>query len=206
MQKVFYFFNFPCFYLILAFTSMEVQARVGEEKSKLEIRLFRSGGLQIKEDKLVMQKQKGVSYLKFEPYFPSSTEIRLYYKTMDGRRPKPSELENRVPEGWVLHVIYYKGVSVLEVYQKNGKIDEFEKNYLLDFQRANSFWVETSKEESIQTASCFQHDFIRNDQTTKAKILGNSSMIFFSSDFDLALARAKEEEQRKSAPDSIKGF
>ena len=206
MQKVFYFFNFPCFYLILAFTSMEVQARVGEEKSKLEIRLFRSGGLQIKEDKLVMQKQKGVSYLKFEPYFPSSTEIRLYYKTLDGRRPKPSELENRVPEGWVLHVIYYKGVSVLEVYQKNGKIDEFEKNYLLDFQRANSFWVETSKEESIQTASCFQHDFIRNDQTTKAKVQGNSSMIFFSSDFDLALARAQEEEQRKSAPDSIKGF
>ena len=206
MQKVFYFFNFRWLFLILALTSMEVQGRVGEERSKLEIRLFRSGGLQIKEDKLIMQKQKGVSYLKFEPYFPSSTEIRLYYKTMDGRRPKPSELENRVPEGWVLHVIYYKGVSVLEVYQKNGKIDEFEKNHLLDFQRENSFWVETSKEASIQTASCFQHDFIRNDQTTKAKILGNSSMIFFSSDFDLALARAKEEEQRKSAPDSIKGF
>lgn len=206
MQKVFYFFNFPWFFFILALTSMEVQARVGEERSKLEIRLFRSGGLQIKEDKLVMQKQKGVTYLKFEPYFPSSTEIRLYYKTLDGRRPKPSELENRVPEGWVLHVIYYKGVSVLEVYQKNGKIDEFEKNHLLDFQRENSFWVETSKEVSIQSASCFQHDFIRNDQTTKAKILGNSSMIFFSSDFDLALARAKEEEQRKSAPESIKGF
>ena len=206
MQKVFYFFNFAWFFLFLAFSSMEIQARVGEEKSKLEIRLFRSGGLQIKEDKLIKQKQKGVPYLKFEPYFPSSTEIRLYYKTLDGRRPKPSELENVVPEGWILHVIYYKGISVLEVYQKNGKIDEFEKNYLLDFQRSNSFWVEASKEVSIQTASCFHHDFIRNDQTTKAKILGNSSMIFFSSDFDLALARAQEEEQRKNAPDSIKGF
>ena len=206
MQKVILFSNFPWFFLILTFTSMEVQARVGEERSKLEIRLFRSGGLQIKEDKLIEQKQRAVPYLKFEPYFPSSTEIRLYYKTLDGRRPKPSELENRVPEGWVLHVIYYKGVSVLEVYQKNGKIDAFEKTHLLDFQRANSFWVEVSKEESIQTESCFQHDFIRDDQTTKAKILGNSSMIFFSSDFDLALARAQEEEQRKSAPESIKGF
>lgn len=206
MQKVILFSNFPWFFLILTFTSMEVQARVGEERSKLEIRLFRSGGLQIKEDKLIEQKQRAVPYLKFEPYFPSSTEIRLYYKTLDGRRPKPSELENRVPEGWVLHVIYYKGVSVLEVYQKNGKIDAFEKTHLLDFQRANSFWVEVSKEESIQTESCFQHDFIRDDQTTKAKILGNSSMIFFSSDFDLALARAQEEEQRKSAPESIRGF
>ena len=206
MQKVFLFSNFPWFFLILTFTSMEVQARVGEERSKLEIRLFRSGGLQIKEDKLIEQKQRAVPYLKFEPYFPSSTEIRLYYKTLDGRRPKPSELENRVPEGWVLHVIYYKGVSVLEVYQKNGKIDAFEKTHLLDFQRANSFWVEVSKEESIQTESCFQHDFIRDDQTTKAKILGNSSMIFFSSDFDLALARAQEEEQRKSAPESVRGF
>jgi len=206
MRKVFLFLNFPCFFLVLAFTSMDIQARVGEERSKLEIRLFRSGGLQIKEDGIVQQKQSGIPYLKFEPYFPSSTEIRLYYKTFDGRRPKPSELENRVPEGWVLHVIYYKGISVLEVYQKNGKIDEFEKKHLLDFQRANSFWVEESKESANQTSSCFQHDFIRNDQTTKAKILGTTSMMFFSSDFDLALARAKEEEQRKSAPDSIKGF
>ena len=80
MQKVFYFFNFAWFFLILAFTSMEIQARVGEEKSKLEIRLFRSGGLQIKEDKLIKQKQKGVSYLKFEPYFPSSTELDFIIK------------------------------------------------------------------------------------------------------------------------------
>lgn len=57
-------------------------------------------------------------YLRnLEEYFPKSSEVRLYFKTVDGRRPKPSEIEKGIPNGWVLHEIYYKNLIMVEIYQ-----------------------------------------------------------------------------------------
>ena len=188
-----------------AFSPDFVDARVGEEKSKVEIRLFRSGGLAIKEEKLIRNKQRGSPFNKFEDYFPSSTETRIYFKTHDGRRPKPTELVNSIPEGWILQVVYYKSISVIEFYQKTGGIDDFEKNHLLDFQRGDSFWVKKDQESQIEKIGCFSFDYIREDGKTKAKTT-HHSILFFSTDFDQALSRAREEELRERAPQSIKGF
>jgi hypothetical protein len=207
MTAQFDFFKPLSITLIISFLcSCSLLGRIYEERTKLEIRLFRSGGLQIKDEKQINQKQRGMIYTRFTDFFPNSTEVRLYYKTVDGRRAKPSELENGIPEGWILHVVYYKGLSMIEVYQKSGAIDDYEKAFLMDFQRGQSFWTNDSEEDQEEKTNCFAYDFIRDDKKAKVKINGKSSLLFFSTDFDRALAEAKKKELEELAPDSIKGF
>ena len=45
------------------------------------------------------QEVKKIVLQRFEEYFPKSSEVRLYFKTVDGRRPKPSEIEKGIPNG-----------------------------------------------------------------------------------------------------------
>ena len=193
-------------FIIVLFSSTISLARIGEEKAKLEVRLFRSGGLIIKNDELVAQKQKGTPYMKFIDYLPESTEIKIYFKTFDGKRPKYPELKHKIPEGWILHVLYYKNVSMLEYYQKSEVIDEFEQSNLLDIQKLNSFWVQRKKEDKGKQNGCFDFDFMRDDQRVKVKLLGKSSILFVMNEFDEALSTAKDNTLQKSAPQSVKGF
>ena len=61
------------------------------------------------------------------------------------------------------------------------------------------------QESQIEKIGCFGFDYIREDGKTKAKTT-HHSILFFSTDFDQALSRAREEELRERAPQSIKGF
>lgn len=202
-------FNRVTFCFLTLITVFSIHARVGEEKSALEIRLFRGGGIQYKKEQAIDRLQKGMPYLKFEKYFPSSCIVRLYFKTLDGRRPKPSEVENpQNLEGWDVHVIYYKEISMLEIYEKNQPISEFEMIHLLNLQSGDSFWQKTKlndPEEKVP-ASSFGFDMIRDDQKIRAKRINASTLMFFSTDFDEGLARAKKDDLEEKAPDSVYGF
>ena len=202
--------KFPITICILTLFSFSLAySRVGEEKSTLEIRLFRGGGIQYKEEQVVDRLQRGMPYIKFEDYFPSSCLVKVYFKTLDGRRPKPSEVENpKNLEGWDVHIVFYKGISMLEIYKKNQGISEFEIVHLLNLQSANSFWLKTSSKELQEEApdSSFGFDMIRDDGKVRAKRLNASTLMIFSSDFDEGLARARREDLEEKAPESINGF
>ena len=73
------------------------------------------------------------------------------------------------------------------------------------FKRGDPFWVKKDQESQIEKIGCFSFDYIREDGKTKAKTT-HHSILFFSTDFDQALSRAREEELRERAPQSIKVF
>ena len=127
------------------------EIKVGDQKSNLEIRLFRAGGLKIKEERFIKQKERGIPCLKFADFFPDKADTLLYFKPTDGRQPKPKDLEKGIPAGWNLHVVYYKGISMIRNYQKTGGINEFEKNTILDLQKGNSFWLKKDQSQPSNT-------------------------------------------------------
>ena len=84
-----------------------VEGRVGESRSELERRLFNSGGIVYRDDNIKSNRLRGMPYTKYMDFMPDSTEIRIYYKTEDGRKPKSSDMEEkRVQPGWDIHVLY----------------------------------------------------------------------------------------------------
>ena len=204
---------------------------IGENRSKLESRLLKSSGIILREDDLTEGRQTGMPYLDYEEFYPKPYEIRLYFKSSNGNRPKLDELassrltqafDRRSPpkrplksidsserklEGWELHVLYIKGVSVLEVYKKTTEITEQELKFLLGLQTANSFWTESSKDELPDGKySALGFDLVRVDGYLRAKKLNSRALMIFRSQTDEFFHHSKIKEQTELAPESIKGF
>ena len=97
---------------------------------------------------------------------------------------------------------------MLEIYEKNQPISEFEMIHLLNLQSGDSFWQKTklNDPEGKVPASSFGFDMIRDDQKIRAKRINASTLMFFSTDFDEGLARAKKDDLEEKAPDSVYGF
>ena len=124
----------------------DLGARVGEKRSTLESRLLKSNGIVLRSDEIIEERQTGMPYLDYEVFFPKPYEVKLYFKSSDGSRPKQDELktnnlkqafDRKAPpkkplstldssvkklEGWELHVLYIQGISVLEVYKKRLRL------------------------------------------------------------------------------------
>ena len=64
-----------------------IYARIGEERLELEKRLNVSGGLQYREERVLSNRRRGMPYQKYLDYLPERSEIRVYYKTLDGKKP-----------------------------------------------------------------------------------------------------------------------
>ena len=93
--------------------------RVGEDRLTLEQRLNISGGYQYRQESVIQNRQRGMPYNKFIDFFPNQTEIRIYYKTLDGRKPLSKDiLPNKMLEGWDVHIHYIAGKSVFELYRE----------------------------------------------------------------------------------------
>ena len=114
-----------------------VQARIGESHDSLEGRLMRSGGIKYREEGNLMEK---MPYRHALALLSGTVDLRIYYKSADGRKPSLSALKSKggVP-GWQLHVIYLGGKSVLEVYKRGESISEFELNSLLAVHAQGSY-------------------------------------------------------------------
>lgn len=199
----------PRFFVLIGFfviTAPLVQARIGESRNTIEGRLLNSGGLPYKDEATIAARSKGKPYKKFEAVLPPSAEVRIYYKTADGTRPKPSELEGRrVGSGWDVHVLYVNGRSVLEIYERSQEISEFELNQLLAVQAGGAFWkkLEASEEKA---ASAFDYGMIRSDGEVRAIKVGEKGLLFVDAAFDTRLAEVKEADLLEKAPVSVQGF
>lgn len=223
--------NYLSAFLVFVGTNAICHARISENKSKLESRLLSSNGIILREDDLLENRQTGMPYLEFEEFFPKPYEVRLYFKPADGRRPRPDELANskltqafdrrnppRKPinaqdttvkklDGWELHVLYVKGVSVLELYKKTSPITEHEIKHLLSLQSGRSFWEESSQDDLPEGKfSALGFDLKREDGLLRAKKLGSKAIMLFRSDTDEFFYKSQFKEQLEGAPESIKGF
>ena len=104
-------------FLGLVITSLlpsTLDARIGERRESIERRLFNSGGIVYRDDTIEESRRKGMPYAQYLEYLPSSSDVRIYFKTSDGRRPTSSELsDRRMSAGWDLHVVFVNGKDLL---------------------------------------------------------------------------------------------
>lgn len=197
-------FFFCCAFLC---SPQQAEARIGERAETIERRLFDSGGIIYRDDAITQNRQKGMPYLKYLDYFGRSSEVRVYFKTADGRKPASSELEEKkMGNGWDLHVVYVNGKSVLEVYKRSQAMSEHELNYLLTQQAQGSFWKRVSEVEMAEAVSAFNFEMMREDGDVRAKKLGGDSILFVDTNVDESLARFRESDLQQKAPDSVDGF
>lgn len=185
-----------------------LEARIGETRLTIEKRLLKSGGYQYRDDKILLNRKRGMPYSKFEEYFPEKADLRIYYKTIDGKKPLSKDVRaSGMLEGWNLHILFVRGKSVIELYKRSDRITEFEFIQLLNLQSGNSFW-EKKSENDLEPGqfSTFGFDFQRNDQVLRAKKMGTNTVMIFSTSFDHLMKKNIREEQMNDAPSSVDGF
>lgn len=159
-----------------------------------------------RDEEVLAARKKGKPYAKFDAVLPASAELRIYYKTADGSRPKPSELTGkRAGTGWDLHVLYLNGRSVMELYERSQDISDFELNQLLAVQAGGSFWKKLD-EAAEKEPSAFGYEMIRDDGAVRAVKVGGKGVLFVESAFDTRLAEVKEADLLQKAPVSVQGF
>ena len=187
--------------------SISVEARIDERRESIERRLFASGGIVYRDDEIEASRRRGMPYLRYLQYLPGSADIRIYFKTSDGRRPTSSDLEQRRKSaGWDLHVIYVDGKSVFELYQRSQEITNFETNHLLNLHTEGGYWKRPTKEEKEEIVSAFGFEMVRSDGRVRAKKIGSDKLMFIETDIDERLAEMNINELQQSAPISVNGF
>ncbi|MFP4261237.1 MAG: hypothetical protein ACLFS1_09180 [Opitutales bacterium] len=192
--------------LFVVLAPAPAQARIGESRSSLETRLFNSGGVEYNDDDMVASRKKGKPYTKLDGVMPASADVRIYYKSAEGIRTKPSELSGRrVGSGWDVHVLYINGKSVMELYERSGSMSDFEMNRLLAVQSGGSFWKKVGKDDK-EMPSAFGFSMIRDDEKVRAKKSGRNGLLFVNSQFDTRLKEIKEADLQEKAPVSVQGF
>lgn len=199
-----------CAGVVLSAFSSTVEARIGERKDSVERRLFSSGGIMYRDDAVEESRRKGMPYLKYLELMSSSTDVRIYYKTADGRRPSSKELEEkRVMPGWDLHVLYVDGKSAIEVYKRSQGMTDYELNQLLTLQAQGSFWKKVDKKAKAEgeepPPSAFGYEMELDNGSIRAKKMGNGLMIF-DARLDAMLATMQDSDQQEKAPLSVSGF
>ncbi len=200
--------NVFMFTLLFLVSHSEIFARIGEDRLQLEQRLNISGGFQYREENVLSNRKRGMPYQKFLDFLPERAEIRIYYKTLDGRKPLAKEIKaSGMLEGWDVHVIYVEGKSVLEIYRRSSSINEFEFSALLRLQTGQSFWEKRQTSgENEEPVTAFGFDYERNDKKLRAKKMGANTLLICSTPFDQFLRKQFQDEQMESLPASIKGF
>jgi hypothetical protein len=151
-------------------------------------------------------------YLKYMDFMPDSTEVRIYYKTIDGRKPKSSDMEEkRVHPGWDIHVVYVRGISVLEVYKRSQPMTDPEMKLLLATLAQGSYWKKVDSKRSQESGekappSAFGYDIERSDGKIRGKMAGQNMVMVFDAAFDGGLAEMQVSDDQERAPDSVNGF
>jgi hypothetical protein len=191
--------------VLTALTPAPAEARIGDRRESLERRLFASGGVMYRDDIVEEARRKGMPYMPFIEFFEGAADVRIYFKTADGRRPTSSELEkNRMNAGWDIHVVYVNGKSMLEIYKRSQGLSEFEFNQLIALQGNGSGWKKLEKGEA--EASAFGYEMESNDGSVRAKKLGGDRLLFVDAKVDVGLAEMNESDLLEKAPISVNGF
>jgi hypothetical protein len=189
--------------------ALSLEARVGETRGAIEARLLNSGGIVYRDEVARSNRSAGMPYADYLAYLPDSAEVRIYFKTADGRNPSSSELrEKGMPRGWDFHVVYVGGKSVIEVYQRSVPMTEFERNQLLAINAGGGYWKRVSKEAQREAVTVFGFGMERSDGSLRARQVGRKGdiLMIFDADLDKRLAEISTNDQQQKAPVSVGGF
>lgn len=194
-----------CAVVFISFSAPRAEARIGDGVETLERRLFASGGIMYRDAATQANRRRGMPYLRFMELMPGSVDVRIYFKTADGRRIRGSELDERQTlPGWDIHVVYVGGRSVVEVYKRSQSINEFELNQLLSVHAEGSFWKKVERND--QEPSAFGYEMIRDDGKVRARKMGGDGILFVDARLDTLLAEKNREDLLEKAPLSVEGF
>ena len=181
-----------------------VWGRIGEDRLAFEQRLNVSGGYQYREESVLSNRKRGMPYLKYLDFLPSRSELRIYYKTLDGRKPLAKEIKvSSMLEGWDIHV------TLSKVNRFSKFIEEAQRSTNLNFPHFCEFkpkilWEKASEiQDQDAPETAFGFDYMRNDKKPRAKRMGSSSLLFLSTQFDKFLNQEFKEQMEAL---SIKGF
>ncbi|MEO0509967.1 MAG: hypothetical protein AAF065_08925 [Verrucomicrobiota bacterium] len=203
----------PLTFLIITLGLVQpVSARIGESRAELEGRLLRSGGIVYRSEDVRALRRNAGPYLSYLQYLGGAAEVRVYFKTDNGRQPTQSEIEDSKtrPPGWDVHVVYVNGKSALELYERSKGMSQYESNALLGLLSDGAYWKKPEKpapdDEEEPPPSIFGFDFVRSDETVRAKRLGGSKLMVFSRELDELIARQHTNSLVEKAPASVFGF
>lgn len=193
---------------------LPLPARVGESQTQLESRLLSNRtGIEVptRQVKQIID-HRSVPYRSLYEYFPENAVHELYFKPAEDDAATTSVFDaTDFPDGWLVHVVYYKGRSVFEAYRRNGDgMSKYEEEGLLMLNKGDSHWNRATKEEARQTV--LGVNYKRTDGEVFAVKKGQT-FIFYMPEFDQGIKTQLEEDQqdadekaRENAPDSVRGF
>jgi hypothetical protein len=219
--------KYPVFFVLAAMVTCllprAADARVGEHRNAFERRLFNNGGIIYRDKEERETRRKSGPYTPYLQYLGGSAEVRVYFKSDDGRQPTQADLDKGTLEsGWEVHVLYVSGKSVLELYKRIGSMSEYEMNALLAIMGGGGYWKEAEPvleeepdpiveegespdEEDEPPPSVFGFEYVRSDGEVRAKKTGGGLMVF-QKQLDEYLAKQHEGNLIQSAPKSVQGF
>ena len=184
----------------------QLMGRIGEAQSMIESRVTQSGGIQYRDETIKNNRMQGASYTKLL-YLLENYDLRIYFKTADGRKPRQSGMDARkMSSGWDLHVVYINGRSVIETYRRSSAMTESEFNQLLKLQAGDSYWLkikEASKDDEV--FSIIGSTMERADGAVRA-VRQRNYLVLIDRDLDELLAKKMIDGQNKAAPVSVRGF
>lgn len=190
-----------------------VQARVGETRSEMENRLMRDRRVIEYPERYLSRKiaDRAVGYRNHVQYFPEGSKHCIYFKRAEDVTVSRSDLDAApFPDGWDLHVVFFKNISVFEAYRRNGSgLTAAEVSALLMLNRGDSFWQRVNRREQPQV---WPADFVLDDGSMLASRMGNI-LVFYRPEFEGIVRQqvevereaAKEAEEQR-APSSVLGF
>ena len=206
-----FLFTVPQFFFV-----PKANARIGESRMVIERRLTQAGGIVYRDEAIKQSRLRGMPYMRFYNYYPEITEVRIYFKTDDGRKPKSSQMsESQTATGWDIHVLYIEGKSVLEVYARSRQVmTEYELNHILQMQAGSGYWSRVvpansiASKDSVETdfPSAFGHEMERSDGRVRAKKIKANAIMLFDVDLDVRIARQQQADLQEQAPISVNGF
>lgn len=204
--------KYPALVCLLIIACMSLphpsEARIGENRSSFERRLFSNGGIIYRDREERSNRRRSGPYSAYLQYLGGSAEVRVYFKSDDGRQPTQTDVEeNTLGSGWEVHVLFVSGKSVLELYKRVGSISEYEFNALLGILGGGGYWEEPEEPAEGEEAppSAFGFDYVRSDGEVRAKKSGGGLMVF-QKQLDEFLAKQHENRLIQSAPQSVQGF
>ena len=168
-----------------------------------------AGGIQYRDDALEANRRSGMPYGGLTIMLEDAGEVRIYFKTVDGRKPRSSEMEAKgMAEGWELHVLFLRGLSVLEVYRRSRPITEYEMNRLLGLQADRSHWERVDPKQLPKDAAptVLGYSMVRNDGVLRANRLDPQTLLIVKTEFDAAMAAMRDADLQELAPQSVRGF
>lgn len=194
-----------------------LEARVGENRQQLENRLLRQErtGIEVRDRQLLDFYQSRVPLGNWASVLENRVEYVLYFKHNRDTIPSTGALWETVrndrrpvrqPDGWLFHVFYMRGISVLEFYEKGAPLTPVERDGLLSLYSGSVNWKRGNpREDNIDPPGTLPVNAYLADGSLFAQISPNHIMVYHP-EFDSLLTAEIRRQQEEEAPNSLRGF